>query len=66
MSRKDELLKIASLCRSQANTMSSRATKQAFQKMADIYPQEADLLRGQPATGVTEQNRHTHSIKSAA
>ncbi len=66
MSRKDELLKIASLFRSQANAMSSRETKHAFQKMADIYQQEADLLRGQPATEITEHNRHTRPTKSAA
>src|SRR5215813_13158788 len=38
MSRKEELLKMASLLRSQADGLSSRDAKQAFQKMADYYP----------------------------
>ncbi len=66
MSRKDELLKIATLFRSQANYMSNRDTKWAFQKMADIYQLEADLLRRRPTTELTEHNRHTRPTKSAA
>jgi hypothetical protein len=66
MSRKNELLKIASLFRSQANTMSSRGTRDAFRKMADFYQHEADLLRARPDTEITERSGHTRSTKSAA
>lgn len=67
MSRRDELLRLASLFQSQANIMSGPATKRAFQRMADIYQHEADLLRRQPATEIAETNsRHTRPIRSAA
>ena len=41
MSRKQELMKIANLFRSQAKAVSSRSAKQALQKMADYYQHEA-------------------------
>jgi hypothetical protein len=48
MSRKEELLKMASLLRSQADAMSGRDAKQAFRKMADYYEHEAKQLQDRP------------------
>jgi len=46
MSRKEELVKMASVLRSQADAMSGRDAKQAFRKMADYYQREAEELSG--------------------
>ena len=61
MSRKDELLRMASLLRLQANAISSRDGKQAFQKMADYYQHEAELLQRRNAAEITEQNTRAQS-----
>jgi hypothetical protein len=54
MSRKEELRKMVSLLRLQANAASSRTAKQTFQKMADYYQREAEQLQvGVPRTSLT-------------
>jgi hypothetical protein len=65
MSRKEELLKTASLLRSQADAMNSRETKQAFRKMADFYQHEAAQLQDRPATEMRRSHRWSFT-KSAA
>jgi len=65
MSRKEELLKMASLLRSQADGLSSRDAKQAFQKMADYYQHEAEQLPG-PTPKIVTQSKHAKPGKSAA
>ena len=68
MSRKEELLKMASLLHSQANAMSSRAAKQAFRKIADYYQHEAELAKQPhgPAPELFERGRHVRPTKSTA
>ena len=61
MSRKDELLKMASLLRLQADALSSRDGKQAFQKMANYYQHEAELLQKRNAAEITEQSTRAQS-----
>ena len=66
MSRKEELLKIAVLLRSQADVMSSGKAKQAFRKMAAYYQHEAKLLQRGLSPEVIEQRRRDPHRKSAA
>ena len=56
---------MASLLRSQADGLSSRDAKQAFQKMADYYQHEAEQLPGSTPKIVT-QSKHAKPGKSAA
>ena len=68
MSRGEELLKMAraSLFRSQANAMGSRAANQAFRKMADYYQHEAEQLQGRAAPDLIGRGKQTRPTKSAA
>jgi hypothetical protein len=68
MSGKEELLKMAraSLFRSQASAMSSRAAKQAFRKMADYYRDEAEQLQGRATPHLIGRSKQTSPTKSAA
>jgi len=67
MSRKDELLEMARLLRSQADAMSGRDAKQSFRKMADYYKYEAEKLNGRPAPEIFMRSNHgPRSTKSAA
>jgi hypothetical protein len=67
MSRKEELHKMVSLLRSQANAASSRTAKQTFQKMADYYQREAEQLQGRRAPDLIDRsNKQTRPTKSAA
>ena len=65
MSRKEELLEMARLLRSQADAMSGRDAKQSFRKMADYYKHEAEQLSGRPIPDIMP-SKLTRSIKSAA
>jgi hypothetical protein len=47
MSRKDELLKLARLCRSQARLTQDRPAKQALRKLGDRYQNEVKKLQEQ-------------------
>ena len=47
MSRKDELLKLAQLFRSQARLTQDRPAKQALRKLGDHYENEAKKPQGQ-------------------
>ena len=47
MSRKDELLKLARLFRSQARRTQDRSTKQTLRKLGDRYQNEAQKLQEQ-------------------
>ena len=49
MSRKDELLKLAQLFRSQARLTQDRSAKQALRKLGDRYENEAKKLPEQVA-----------------
>jgi hypothetical protein len=64
MSRKEELLEMARLLRSQADAMNSRDAKQAFRKMADYYEQEAKKLQNTP--NIFARSKKARSPKSAA
>jgi hypothetical protein len=66
MSRKEELLEMVRLLRSQANAMSSRDAKQAFRKMADYYEEEAKKLQNRSAPDIFARSKKTRSSKSAA
>ena len=66
MSRKEELLKMVRLLRSQADAMSSRDAKQGFQKMADYYQHEAEQLPGRPVAEIITQSKRAKHTKSAA
>jgi hypothetical protein len=66
MSRKEELDKMVSLLRSEANAMSSRAAKHTFRKMADYYQHEAVQLQGRPAPDLIDRSKRTRPTKSAA
>jgi hypothetical protein len=65
MSRKVELLKMASLLRLQADGMSSRDAKRAFEKMADYYQHEAEQLPG-PVPKIVTQSKYAKPNKPAA
>jgi hypothetical protein len=65
MYRKEELLKISDLYRSRASTTSSRASRKAFQKMAEYYQHEAEQLQGLPAPEPIKR-KQARSAKSAA
>jgi hypothetical protein len=62
MSRKQELLELARLLRSQADAMSSRDAKQAFRKMADYYEQEAKKLQDQPAPDIFSKSNKARPL----
>jgi hypothetical protein len=64
MPRKEELLEMARLLRSQADAMNSRDAKQAFRKMADYYEQEAKKLQNTP--NIFARSKKARSPKSAA
>jgi hypothetical protein len=49
MSRKDELLKLARIFRSQAVSCSGGPVKHSLRKLADYYQREADQIRKQAA-----------------
>jgi hypothetical protein len=66
MSRKEELVKMASLLRSQADAMSGRVAKQAFRKMADYYEHEAKQLQDRPVPEIIDRSKQTRPTKSAA
>jgi hypothetical protein len=67
MSRKEELRKMVSLLRLQANAASSRTAKQTFQKMADYYQREAEQLQGRRAPDLIDRsNKQRRPTKSAA
>ena len=66
VSRKEELLEMARSLRAQAEGMSSRDAKQAFQKMADHYEQEAKKLQDRPAPDIFSKSNKARSPKSAA
>ena len=66
MSRKEELFKMAHLLRLQADAISSRDAKQAFQKMADYYQHEADQLSGRPVGEIATHRKRAKPTKSAA
>jgi hypothetical protein len=64
MSRKEELLEMVRLLRSQANAMSGRDAKQAFR--ADYYEEEAKKLQNRSAPDIFARSKKTRSSKSAA
>ena len=66
MSRKEELLEMARVLRAQAQGMSSRDVKQAFEKMAEHYEQEAKKLQDRPAPDIFSKSNKARSSKSAA
>jgi hypothetical protein len=66
MSRKQELIKMANLFRSQAKAVNSRSAKQALRRMADYYQDEFEQLTSTSAD-VNEHSKSTPSRpKSAA
>jgi hypothetical protein len=66
MSRKEELHKMVSLLRSQANATSSHTAKQTLRKMADYYQREAEQLQGRRAPELIDRSKQTRPTKSAA
>ena len=66
MSRKDELLKLAKIFRSQAESCSRGPVKHSLRKLADFYQREADQIRKQTALDYSLRRKSAIASRGAA